>query len=466
MPSNTSAVAELASGIEKTVLSTSRKPHLVFAAAPVDGHTNPPARIAAELVRRGFEVTFIGGAQFEDLIRGIGADFVPLAPMFNPKMEAERNAVPAGIPRLLYDMKYIFIGQTPERWRILKETLEGLRANDPEREVVIVPETFFMGVNPLSLGAPLPKGYATRPKVVNLHVVPYVATSIDTGPGGPGLPPDSSESGRARNQLLNQMMVAGPFAESIAYQDEILKELGATELLEPQVPFHHWMLIHDVTLQMCPPSLEYPRSDMPSHVKFAGCLTPKPIPADFVYPTWWDDVKRGDRRVVAVTQGTIARDYTDLVIPTIQALADRDDLLVVAILGMREARLPSDVTIPSNTRVIDYFPYDVLLPHASVFVMNAGYGGFLHGVTNGVPLVLAGETEDKPEIAMRGQWSGVAVNLRTGRPGPEQVRAGVERVLEDESFKRRVEEIRLENEAMNVFDVVERQILTVGEVDA
>jgi UDP:flavonoid glycosyltransferase YjiC (YdhE family) len=98
--------------------------------------------------------------------------------------------------------------------------------------------------------------------------------------------------------------------------------------------------------------------------------------------------------------------------------------------------------------------------------MNARYGGFLHGVTNGVPLVLAGETEDKPEIAMRGQWSGVAVNLRTGRPSPEQVRAGVETILGDDSFKKRVEEIKTENEAMNMFDVVERQILTVGEVDA
>ncbi|KAM5348582.1 hypothetical protein ACJ41O_008406 [Fusarium nematophilum] len=472
MSSNTTAVADVAAGIEKAALissSSSKKPHLVFAAAPADGHTNPLVRIAAELIQRGFEVTFIGGVQFEVAIKATGADFVPIANMLNPKIEAERNALPAGLPRVVYDMRHIFIGRTPERWHILKEVLERLRAEDGEREIVLVPETFFMGVNPLSLGAPLPKGFVTRPKVVNLHVVPYIATSIDTGPGGPGLPPDSTESGRARNAFLNQMMVAGPFADSIAYQAEVYKELGTTEVLEPELPFHHWMLMHDVTLQMCPPSLEYPRSDMPSNVKFAGCLPPKPTPADFVYPEWWEDVLKspGDgRRIIAVTQGTIARDYSDLLIPTIQALADRDDLLVVVILGMRGASLPADLTIPSNTRVIDYLPYDVLLPHASVFVMNAGYGGFLHGVANGVPLVLAGESEDKPEIAMRGQWSGVAVNLQTGRPSASQVRAGVERVLGDESFKKRVDEVRLENEAMRVFDVVEREILTIGSVDA
>ncbi|EKJ67707.1 hypothetical protein FPSE_12078 [Fusarium pseudograminearum CS3096] len=335
----------------------------------------------------------------------------------------------------------------------IKRVLEDIRAENPEREVILMPETCFMGANPISLGAPLPKGYTTRPKVINLNPIPYMANSIDTAPFGPGLLPDSTESGRARNQFMNQMMVGGPFAEVIAHQEEVLKGLGATEILEPQVPFHHWVLMHDLTLQLCPPSLEYDRSDMPSNIKFAGCLTPKPTPGDFVYPAWWDD-------------GTIAQDASNLIIPTVEALFDRDDLLVVAIIGRKGAALPKDMVIPSNTRVVDYLPYDVLLPHTSVFVMNAGYGGFLHGITNGVPLVLAGESEDKPEIAMRGEWSGVAVNLRTGQPIPELVREGVDRVLSDDSFKKRVDEIKAENEAMKIHDFIEEQILSIGELDA
>ncbi|KAF5667592.1 n-glycosyltransferase [Fusarium heterosporum] len=468
MSSLSSGVAELATGIKQTNIESPsfKKPHLIFAATPVDGHTNPLIRIAEDLVLRGYEVTFIGGDQFETAITGIGAKHVTVGSLLNPKLMAEREAVPAGVPRLLYDIRHIFTGQTPDRWRILKGVLEDIRARDPEREVVIMPETCYMGANPISLGAPLPKGYTTRPKVINLNPIPYMATSIDTAPFGPGLPPDSTESGRARNQFMNQMMVGGPFAEVIAHQDQVLKELGVTEILEPQIPFHHWMLMHDLTLQLCPPSLEYPRSDMPSNVKFAGCAEPKVIPTGFAYPSWWDDVKRGDRRIVVVTQGTIARDATNLIIPTIKALSDRGDLLVVVILGKRDAVLPDDIVIPPNTRIVDFLPYDVLLPHASVFVMNAGYGGLLHGVTNGVPLVLAGESEDKPEIAMRGEWSGVAVNLRTGRPTPDLVRAGVDRILSDESFKKRVEEIKAENKAMKYFDFIEKQILYVGNLSS
>ncbi|KAK2671111.1 hypothetical protein RAB80_013533 [Fusarium oxysporum f. sp. vasinfectum] len=438
MASHLSDVAKTATGIEQTTITgpnNTSKPHLVFGATPVDGHTYPLIRIAEDLVQRGFEVTFIAGDQFEKAITDAGVQHVTVPPLVNPKLMAEREAIPAGIPRLLYDIRHIFTGQTPERWRILKGVLEGIRAEDPEREVVVMPETCFMGANPISLGGPLPKGYTKRPKVINLNPIPYMATSIDTAPFGPGLPPDSTESGRARNQFMNQMMVGGPFADVIAHQEEVLKGLGTTEILEPQIPFHHWMLMHDLSIQMCPPSLEYSRSDVPSNVKFS------------------------------VTQGTIARDATNLIIPTIKAFSDRDDLLVVAILGQRGAFLPDDITIPSNTRVIDYLPYDALLPHASVFVMNAGYGGFLHGVTNGVPLVLAGETEDKPEIAMRGEWSGVAVNLKTGRPTPDTVRSGVDRILADDSFKKRVDEIKAENEAMKFFDFIEEQVLSVESLE-
>ncbi|KAF9785650.1 hypothetical protein IL306_004990 [Fusarium sp. DS 682] len=371
-------MAEVATSTETTTIAVSnstKKPHLVFGATPVDGHTYPLIQIAEDLIRRGFEVTFIGDGQFESAVTEAGAKHVTVPPLLNPKLMAEREAIPAGIPRLLYDIRHIFTGQTPERWRILRGVLKNVRAEDPEREVVVMPETCFMGANPISLGAPLPRDI--------------------------------------RND----------------------------------------------------PSLEYSRSDMPSNVKFAGCATPKTIPSDFVYPSWWDNVKRGDRRIIAMTQGTIARNATNLIIPTIKALSDRDDLLVVAILGRRSAFLPDNVTIPSNTRIIDYLPYDILLPHASAFVMNAGYGGFLNGVTNGVPLVLAGETEDKPEIAMRGEWSGVAVNLETGRPTPDMVREGVERVLADGSFKRRVDEIKAENEAMKFFDFIEEQVLSVGNLE-
>ena len=63
-------------------------------------------------------------------------------------------------------------------------------------------------------------------------------------------------------------------------------------------------------------------------------------------------------------------------------------------------------------------------------VTNGGYGAVQRALSMGVPLVVAGNTEDKPEVAARVAWTGAGVNLRTGTPTPSAVRAAVREVLE------------------------------------
>ena len=72
--------------------------------------------------------------------------------------------------------------------------------------------------------------------------------------------------------------------------------------------------------------------------------------------------------------------------------------------------------MPANARQAPFLPYDRLLPRTSVTVTNGGWGGVLASLAAGVPLVVAGGTLDKPEIARRVAWSGTGVDLRTGTP--------------------------------------------------
>ena len=51
-----------------------------------------------------------------------------------------------------------------------------------------------------------------------------------------------------------------------------------------------------------------------------------------------------------------------------------------------------------------------------------------------MPLVVAGNTEDKPEVAARVEWSAAGINLRTGTPTPGAVRATVREVLNDSRY--------------------------------
>ena len=82
--------------------------------------------------------------------------------------------------------------------------------------------------------------------------------------------------------------------------------------------------------------------------------------------------------------------------------------------------------LPANARAAEFLPDAELLPKVAVYVTNGGYGGLHYAMENGVPIVGAGDTEDKPEGAARVAWAGAGINLKTGRPRPEAIRDAVQ----------------------------------------
>lgn len=58
-------------------------------------------------------------------------------------------------------------------------------------------------------------------------------------------------------------------------------------------------------------------------------------------------------------------------------------------------------------------------------------------LANGVPLVVAGVTEDKAEVSARVQWSGAGINLKTSTPTAEQMLKAVKTLLAEPSYKQK-----------------------------
>ncbi len=100
--------------------------------------------------------------------------------------------------------------------------------------------------------------------------------------------------------------------------------------------------------------------------------------------------------------------------------------------------------LPANARAERYIPFDRLLPKADVLVTNAGFGAIQLALAAGVPIVAAGKTEDKVEVAARVGWSGVGINLRTQQPRQESITAAVRQVLRDDRFRQRAHELQAE----------------------
>ncbi|KAK3906127.1 glycosyltransferase [Staphylotrichum tortipilum] len=435
----------------------SNKPILVVTAFNASGHTAGLMQISEYLIKRGFQIYFVAGPTFKASIEALGAVYIE-----NPFVWDDIYAsAPAGADAT-WDIKHIFGASVPTAHRVLKETLERVRREHPTRQVIIVHEALSGGLGPFVYGAPLPKGYDSLPKVINFHTTIYAAADENLPPFGLGLPYDPTPENLALWQGISQQMVP-VMTDVLGHYNDIYASLGATRPLVG--PFFDIILgFGNATVMATTPSLEYPISHPDPTLRLIGGLPLKPLPADYAHPAWWPTITANaalpssseKKKLVFVTQGTIHRDYTEIIMPTLTALSERSDLLVVATLGARGATLPDTFPVPSNAIVADYLPYDAILPHAEVFVSNAGYGGFMQGVMNGVPMVLAGTMADKAEVAARAEWAGVAVNLRAQRPEGVAIMAGVDKVLGDGGYKKRAVELRAENEGMEALVRFER----------
>jgi MGT family glycosyltransferase len=173
-------------------------------------------------------------------------------------------------------------------------------------------------------------------------------------------------------------------------------------------------------------------------VRFVGALGP-PSPMRAPLPAWWDDLD-GDRPVVLVTQGTVKVDPDNLLHPAIEALAG-EDVFVVATTGGLD---PSPILArhaARNVRLERFVPFSDLLPHVDVVVTNGGYGGTQQALLHGIPVVVAGMTEGKNEVAARVRWSGAGIDLRTDAAAPGQVRTAVRTLLTDRSYRDRAKRL-------------------------
>ncbi len=392
---------------------------VIICASPIYGHVAPMQTIAANLVRRGHQVTVLTGTAFRESVEQTGAVFAPLTGRADYDLtildSPERDALEPGPAQFEWDLREVFIGSLADQHRALRRLLADA---DADREsVIVLSEVMFLGTTPLMLGAPGP-----RPKaVVGIGVIPFALTSTDTAPFGMGLPPDSSEEGRARNREANTFMQEQILGAAQRLYEDVLAELGVTG----HIPYFidTPVLRPERFLQLSVEELSYRRSDTPEHVRFVGAL-PSVRPAGTDLPEWWDEVLAAEK-VVVVTQGTVAnKDLSALIEPTLQALADLP-VLVVAATG-REGTVRDT---PANARVAQFIPFDDLLPHADVLVTNGGFGAVQQSLRYGTPMVVAGQTEDKLESNARLAATGSAINLATDTPTLTAIRAAVQTVL-------------------------------------
>ncbi|PMD41106.1 glycosyltransferase family 1 protein [Hyaloscypha variabilis F] len=423
-------------------MATGTKPLILACCLHQDGHFGPIATISKALIDRGYEVTIYTGSPYREKTKTIGASFLPLP----GKADWTERSLFMSIPRENHKdffqppgpgfnaavWEHMQVGMIPDQHAGIQDFL--IDAKGRGREVIILHECTFWGALPSLLGAGIPPL-----GVISIGIQPLALSSPEIPPFGSGLKYDASSESHERNRNSIMELFQGPYSVPDQRFQVVVEALGGKK--SPYHVLDAQVRLPDRYLQLCVPGL-----DNSTEVE---------------YPEWWSEITETKKPVVVVCGGTtINIPYQNLIVPTMQGLAD-EDVIVVVLLGCSGAKLPSEITIPENARVIDYSPYDETFPHADVFVNHGGYGGLQHAMSHGLPVVTATGITDKSENAARAEWAGAGVSLETNKPSPEQVKVAVKKVISDPSYRQKSREI---GEEMTKFDAIKIVVENIEEL--
>ncbi|KAI9708532.1 MAG: hypothetical protein M1820_003994 [Bogoriella megaspora] len=427
--------------------------HIIMIACPGYGHTRPLKAIAKPLINMGYPITFIGAPQFEKMIESAGAEFYPLqgSAGFNQDdieiVFPERKKIAPGPELALHDFEHVFLNPLGDQHKSIMDILnrDGLK----NKKVVIISDAIITGTFPILLDAP-----GRRVPIINVGSFPLMMMSRDTTPFGVGLPSQGVEANTAMNEGVKQV-----FAPLTGILERNLKPFNCKKPLLSDFALDNFYLLPDRFLQLCVPQLEYPRSDLPSNLRYIGTVTgsndKKP------QPEWFQSFVVNDtsRPLVFVTSGSLpTMQSSELIEPTLKACADLPVRVVVCTVA---AKLPADFEVPDNARIAEWISFEELFPHTDLIVSNGGYGTLGQAFSAGVPMVVGGVTEDKMECCARAAMTGAAIDLRTQTPSVEQVRDAVVKVLISREYKRKAVELQ---EEYKKYDTVAKVVETIEEL--
>ncbi|MBE9028917.1 glycosyl transferase [filamentous cyanobacterium LEGE 11480] len=413
---------------------------------PVIGHVTPAIPIARQLIQQGHEVCWYTGKAFQAKVEATGATYLPMCQAndysdpanVSEEIAAYRSQL-SGLKQLQFDLKYAFIESAVGQLADLTEILKTFPAD------VILADSLFLGAAWLhEKGGPV---WAQFGSTI------FFAQSPDVPPVGLGWQPSSAWFSRWRNRVLNKLLQTFVFREVAVYAAETREKVGLSTPMPPVFDVVSPYLYLSNTV----PSFEYPRRDLPPQFHFVGPA--RPVPSNQSPPEILTQLPT-DRPIVHVTQGTASTNPEDLLVPTLQALAE-EKVFVIATTGNRPIEDLALDPLPRNAHVEKFIPHAELLPHIDLMITNGGFNGVHSALARGIPLITAGKTEEKPEVCARVAWSGVGLNLKTQTPKPAQIRQAVQEILQNPQYRDRAKAMQAE---IAQYDFVSRSVDLLEEL--
>ncbi len=277
-------------------------------------------------------------------------------------------------------------------------------------------------------GPPIAAERATVPTALLVHNI-YIVPERGKPAAGPGFLPARGPLGRARDRIVNRVLIA-LFDRRLEAVNVARREHGLPPL---RSAMEHFDRVERV-LVLTSERFDFHGDSHPAHLRYVGSTLADPPWVENWSAPWDED---DDRPLVVVSMSSTYMAQGPVLQRVIDGLA-RVDARVLVTTGPAIDR--SSLRAAPNTTVLSSAPHAALFPRAAAVVTHAGMGTVTRALAAGSPLVCMPMGRDQLDVAARVTYAGAGLRLRPGSK-PKSIRAAVERVITEPRFRASAEQL-------------------------
>lgn len=403
---------------------------ILFTVVPAFGHINPTLPVAVELKRRGHDVGYATGADFQTAITAEGFAFFQAGP---PRLRPGGTDTSQGMFKSAGALgQYYFLKLLAE---VNEESIDPMRAAvERFRPDVIISDSLTYAGGQMAEYYGLPWA--------SFCSVPSMIPSNDAPPMTPwGLPPSDS-------RLVKMFYSIIRFWQSrfvllrVTGLDRRFNLIRSGLGLEPVTGCAVRSAISPyLILSPTCEGFEYPRSDWPPQMHLIGPAAWGKGADNVDTHALFEFLDDDDAPIVYVTLGTLhtyrSHRFYKMVID-----AFRDDRLQIVVSVGNAMDMSEFSGAPPNFRFERFVPHSKILPRAAVVVHHGGQGVAQDSILYGVPSVVVPIALDLHEMARRCSVAGVSIRIPFSRVNSKRLRAAVRQILEGGEIRRNTKRLQ------------------------
>ncbi len=371
--------------------------------------------LAKRLKSRGHSITVLSEPCMEDLVSGLGFQFIRFKEYFtrtDRKEDLMRDHKETPFSNPIFEN--VVFGPAEI---VVNETIQAIRQSDAD---VLVADVLLP---PALIAAE----YLKIPRAISFHMPEYFP-GPNRPPGNMGLLPGKGPVVRLRDRMFGKLFNS-VFNKYRGKINDIRKSLK----LEPLENVSDLMHSANLRLIHTLPEFDFPIQPAPRNVRYIGPFLDSP---DWAEGEWNNPFPVDDERpLVVVAFSSTFQDQKQAIQNSIDAMRDQN---VKGLITLGMAMKNESFDVPDNVVVVESAPHELVFSKADLLITHAGHGTIMRAFKHGLPMLCLPMGRDQNDNAAKITYYGCGLKL-SKRTSSEKIRKAMLQILNDPSYKKNTE---------------------------